>query len=157
MASSFMRFLDHTQRRTTVGRTLLDPWSARRRDPYLKTHDTRNRQTSMPPAGLEPMMSAGERPQTYALDRAATGIGHQFRLCSLNWPVITFSRTFSDKQLLEYELNWFRTCKSLTVTTWGGGSGGVTSRIHYAGTVEEWVISSSFHPLYPRGRSASMP
>ena len=27
-ASSFMRFLDHTQRRTTVGRTPLDEWSA---------------------------------------------------------------------------------------------------------------------------------
>ena len=33
MASSFLRFLDHTQRRTTVGRTPLDEWSARRRDP----------------------------------------------------------------------------------------------------------------------------
>jgi len=27
----------------------------------------------MPPVGLEPTISAGERPQTYALDRAATG------------------------------------------------------------------------------------
>ena len=41
MASSFlMRFLDHTQRRTTVGRTPLDEWSARRRDLYLTTHNT---------------------------------------------------------------------------------------------------------------------
>ena len=31
-ASSFTRFLDHTQRRTTVGRTPLDEWSARCRD-----------------------------------------------------------------------------------------------------------------------------
>ena len=30
--SSFMRFLDHTQGRTTVGRTPLDESSARRRD-----------------------------------------------------------------------------------------------------------------------------
>ena len=28
----------------------------------------------MPPVGFEPMISAGERPQTYTLDRAATGI-----------------------------------------------------------------------------------
>ena len=28
----------------------------------------------MPPVGFEPTISAGERPQTYALDRAATGI-----------------------------------------------------------------------------------
>jgi hypothetical protein len=33
-ASSFTRFLDHTQRRTTVGRAPLDVWSARRRDLY---------------------------------------------------------------------------------------------------------------------------
>jgi len=38
MASSFTRFLDHTQRRTTVGRTPLDEWSARRRDLYLTTN-----------------------------------------------------------------------------------------------------------------------
>jgi len=29
----------------------------------------------MPPVGFEPMISAGERPQSYALDRAATGTG----------------------------------------------------------------------------------
>ena len=28
----------------------------------------------MPPVGFEPTISAGERPQTYALDRAAIGI-----------------------------------------------------------------------------------
>ena len=27
----------------------------------------------MPPVGFEPTISAGERPQAYALDRAATG------------------------------------------------------------------------------------
>ena len=68
----------HTQRRTTVGRTPLDEWSARRRYLYLTTHDTHNRQISMPPVGFEPTISAGERPQTYALERAATGTGHQY-------------------------------------------------------------------------------
>ena len=29
----------------------------------------------MPPVGFEPTISAGERPQTYTLDRAATGTG----------------------------------------------------------------------------------
>jgi len=75
MASSFFRFLDHTQRRTTFGRTSLDEWSPRRRDLYLTTHDTHNRQTSIPPVGFEPTISAGERPQTYTLYRAATGTG----------------------------------------------------------------------------------
>jgi len=73
-ASSFTKFLDHTQRRTPGGRTPLDEWSARRRDLYL-THNTHNKQISMPPVGFEPTISAGERPQTYALDSAATGIG----------------------------------------------------------------------------------
>ena len=54
-------FLDHTQRRSTVGRTPLDEWSASRRDLYLTTHDTHNRQISMPPVGFEPTISAGER------------------------------------------------------------------------------------------------
>ena len=68
-------FLDHTQRSTTVGRTLLDEWSARRRDLYLTTHNTHNRQTFMLRVGFEPTISAGERPQTNALDRASTGSG----------------------------------------------------------------------------------
>jgi len=61
--------LDHTRRRATVGRSPLDQWSARRRDLYLTTHNTHKRQTTMPPAGFEPTISAGERPQTHALDR----------------------------------------------------------------------------------------
>jgi hypothetical protein len=48
-APSFTMFLDHTQRRTAVGRTPLDEWSARRRDLYLTTHDTHNRHTSITP------------------------------------------------------------------------------------------------------------
>jgi len=75
VASSFLRFLDHTQPCTAVGRTPLDEWSARRRDLYLTTHNTHNRQTSMPPVGFEPTISSGERPQTYALDRATIGTG----------------------------------------------------------------------------------
>jgi len=41
--SSFTRFLDHTQRRTTVGRTPMDERSARCRDLYLTTNNTYNR------------------------------------------------------------------------------------------------------------------
>jgi hypothetical protein len=71
LASSSLRFLDHTQRRTTFGRTPLDEWSARRRDLYPTTHNTHKRQTSMPPAGFEPTIPASERQQTHTLDRAA--------------------------------------------------------------------------------------
>jgi hypothetical protein len=70
-ASPYPRFLDHTQRSTTVGRTPVDEWSARRRDLYLKTYNTHNRQTSMPPVRFEPTISAGELLQSYALGRAA--------------------------------------------------------------------------------------
>ena len=59
-ASSFMRFIDHIQRRTTVGGTPLDEWSIRRRDLYLTIHNNHNK----PAAGFEPTISAGERPQT---------------------------------------------------------------------------------------------
>ena len=38
--SSLSRFLDYKRRRTTVGRTLLDEWSARRTDLYLTTLTT---------------------------------------------------------------------------------------------------------------------
>ena len=50
-------FLYHTKWRTTVDRTSLDESSTCRRDRL----------------GFEPKISAGERPQTCALDRAATG------------------------------------------------------------------------------------
>jgi hypothetical protein len=63
----------------THGRTPLDEWSARLRD-LLPTQDIitykQNRQTSMPRVGLEPATPATKRPQTYALNRAAAGIGY---------------------------------------------------------------------------------
>jgi hypothetical protein len=86
-------FLDHTKRRTTVGRAPLDERLARRRDLYLTTHNTHNRQISMPPVGFKPMISAGERPQTDALDRAATGTGNKttnFSNLLLEWKSICF-------------------------------------------------------------------
>ena len=38
----------------------------------------------MPPVGFEPTISAGERPKTYALDRAATGIGNRQQMLTSN-------------------------------------------------------------------------
>ena len=37
---------------STLGRNPLDEWPARRRDLYLTTHNTHNRQTSIPPSGI---------------------------------------------------------------------------------------------------------
>jgi hypothetical protein len=67
--------LDHTQTHITVGRTPLDEGSARCRDLYLTTQPLYKRQTSIPPAGFEPTIPVSARPQSYALDRAATGTG----------------------------------------------------------------------------------
>jgi hypothetical protein len=76
---------------TTLGRIPLVEWSARRRDLYLTTHNTHKRQTFMPPVGFEPKIPASERPQTHALDRAATGIGDfkmTIRKCAVNITII---------------------------------------------------------------------
>ena len=117
-----LRYLDHTQRRTTFGRTPLDEWSARRKelyltshnthnrplpditqhsqqtstwqhttlttDLYLTTHNTHNRQTPISPASFEPTMSVAVRPQTYAFERAATGIDsvRLWRYQNPKWP-----------------------------------------------------------------------
>ena len=43
-----MRFLYHTQRRSTVGRTPLDEWSACRRDLYLTTQHSQQTDTHVP-------------------------------------------------------------------------------------------------------------
>jgi hypothetical protein len=59
-------FRSYSLRHTTLGRTPLDEWSARRRDLYLTTHNTHNRQTAMLQAGFEPAIPASERRQTHA-------------------------------------------------------------------------------------------
>jgi len=67
-----------TLRHTTVGRTPLDEWSAQRRDLYLTTRNTHNRQTFMPPAGFEPTVPASERPHTHAWIDAVAYINWSF-------------------------------------------------------------------------------
>jgi hypothetical protein len=49
---------ESTVRHTTLGRTPLDKRSARRRDLYLITHNTHDRQTSMLPVRFEPAIPA---------------------------------------------------------------------------------------------------
>jgi hypothetical protein len=56
-------------------RSSLEEWSARRTDLYLITHKSHKIQTSMSQVEFEPATSASERPQSHALDRAATGMG----------------------------------------------------------------------------------
>jgi len=54
-------------------------------------HNTHDRHPC-PSVGFEPTVSAGERPQTHALDRAATGVDwshHRYKI--LNWSVRLFA------------------------------------------------------------------
>jgi hypothetical protein len=46
--------------------------------PLPDNTNTHNRQTSIPPVGFEPTIPAGERLQTHALDRAATGTSNLY-------------------------------------------------------------------------------
>jgi len=72
-------------RHTTIGRTPLDEWWARRRNLYLTTHNAQETDIHAP-AGFEPAVPLGERPQTHAVDRAATGIGEKIMIgkCELS-------------------------------------------------------------------------
>ena len=82
---------------TTLSRTLLDEWSARRWDLYLTTHSTHKRKTSMHPAASEPAIPTSDRPQTHALDRAATGIGVLWLIGAVN----------------RFEREWLMNCKKM--------------------------------------------
>ena len=58
----------------------------------------------MHPVGFEPTISAGERPQTYALDRAATGTG-----CKNSY-FVQFPK--------DWKLPWLRTRKETVYPDW---------------------------------------
>jgi hypothetical protein len=66
----------HSDTHTTVGRTTLDEGSARRRDLYLTTQTLTRDKHPCPPWDSNPRSQQALGPQTYALDRAATGIGN---------------------------------------------------------------------------------
>ena len=77
-ASSFLRFLGHMQRRTTVGRTPLEEWPVRRRDLYLTIQTlTRNRHPY--PGGIRTHNLSGRA----AADPRFRPQGHWDRLCAL--------------------------------------------------------------------------
>jgi hypothetical protein len=91
------RLDDHTQDTRHSDRPPLDDGSARRKDLYLTKHNTHKRHTCMPPAGFEPAVPASRRPQTDALDRAATGICRN--LITVHY-VSTYFEKYSNKIIL---------------------------------------------------------
>jgi hypothetical protein len=100
---SLSRLHDHTQTHHKFGRTLLDGWSARRRDLYPTTDNTHKRLTSMSPAVFEPAVPAIELPQSHALDRAATGISTTFFSVHLICRVWRITGTEKDSRLLRWD------------------------------------------------------
>ena len=62
----------HSVVRITPRRTFPDEESTRRTDLYLTTHDTHERQMSMPSTGFEPAIQVTGRPQTHIVDLTAT-------------------------------------------------------------------------------------
>ena len=83
-----------TLRLTTLGRTPLYEWPARRRDLYLITHNTHKRETSVPPAAFEPTIPASERPLTHAFRPRGHWDRRSWKLVLLNASYFTgiFSR-----------------------------------------------------------------
>ena len=72
-------------------------------------------------AGFKPIISAGERPQTYALDRAATGTGFLFPLQFGNF---IFTKIFNwdsyrrwDNHMLESSVLRFKMCGFARIIT----------------------------------------
>ena len=55
----------------------------------------------MPRVGFEPKILAGERPKTYALDRAATGTGHPLILPGFNK---TYILSTDLRKILKYQM-----------------------------------------------------
>jgi len=128
-------FLDHTQQRTTVGRTPLDEWLARRRDLYLTTHDTHNRQISMPPVGFEPKISAGERPAAAPLLRSCMFIAVLYMLRVAMCP--------SSGELYQYDIWYMSLCiDDCLVCRFGWACSAVSSKpAHQTVIYTEWHIA----------------
>ena len=103
---------------TILGKTPLDEWSARRSIRQYK------RQTSMLPAGLQPTITASERPQTHAFDRAATGAG-----------------TTSVKKV---KVKWSRYRPGVAQRVIRG----IALLFHDRGTRRGWVVSSTPRPHF---------
>jgi len=76
----------------------------------------------MPPVGFEPSISAGELPQTCALDRAATGTGRNLFSyilnCLLPYLLIYYLPTYSKEQSPSSESNQFSASREIPGILW---------------------------------------
>ena len=106
MASSFLRSFEITENNTPQSVGL--PWTSDqpcRRDLYWQHTTLTTDKHPCPRAGFKSTISAGEQPQTYPLNRAATGTGSSVVLVKLNWRTV---RLFTETQVWrETVLFWF--------------------------------------------------
>ena len=70
------------------------------------THNNHKRQTSFPLVGFEPAIPATYRPQTHALDRAATAIGNKISLLLPTY-LLTCLLTYSMEQSPSWQATQF--------------------------------------------------
>ena len=77
-AATLLRSLDHTQLDTQSVGLLWTSDQPVAEAATCSTHNNRKGRTCKPSAGFEPVIPAVERPQTYALDRTATGFSGFF-------------------------------------------------------------------------------
>ena len=71
----------------------------------------------MPPAGFEPAISAGDRPQNHALGRAATGTGNYFYTPHLNHEKASVFVTLGEDSVLTVLHGIQRTARKRTKIT----------------------------------------
>ena len=64
----------------------------------------------MPPVGFEPTISAGERSQIYALDRAATGTGRDIRIYNRQILRESIAKTLHDSVIKTTAFSSFTLC-----------------------------------------------
>ena len=87
MASSSTRFLDHTQTQHSRWDSSGQVISPSQRP--LPDNTQHSQQTSTPPLGFEPTISAGERPQTHVLHRAVTGTDKNMKYRTPNFSALS--------------------------------------------------------------------
>ena len=69
----------------------------------LPDNTQQSQQTSIPLVGFEPTNPAGERPQTYALDRAATGTGNPKSVMHNKQCFVEYEMSYSTKHCFIYK------------------------------------------------------
>jgi len=98
-------------------RSPLKDWSVLRRDLFLKTQNTRNRQISIPQVGFEPAISTTEQQQIHTLDLVAKYVLFvwylKYRKTHVNIKLLLYNRNILLEQIVEDTHTTFNTAHSI--------------------------------------------